>query len=239
MSQTVATLKPGTPQIACAHCGHPILNIYSRRVDAGELLWSGRFSAWGMIRWVVPLFVLTFVGPSILYFTQSRWSAAVRPQVAWLAMVAVLLAAWAMLLIVLKVRQLRCEYRIYSNSIQASRGILNIRVMSVNMLYVRDIELRQTLLEQIVGIGSIRIYSDRGEAASGGSTPDATDTGEYGLSLLLGIPDATEVYHILCLRWNIIKYNRGLVGPGFGGDEAMAAGGTDGAAEMMNAGFFG
>ena len=120
-------------------------------------LWQGRQS----FKTMYPTFALWFFVASVsVGFATYQWGATA---LGWGALIAVIL------LILLVVRTLwriaSTSYRITTQRLFIRRGILTQSVDQTELLRVDDVKMTQTLLERMLGIGSVEVSSsDRSDS---------------------------------------------------------------------------
>ena len=139
--------------------------------DAEEELWQGRYCPKAMIgAWALS----GLISVTLLVI----WSVWVRNGTAWLVLAVAILILWIYQVGVLKYRQWNIRYELTSQRFIHHTGILRRKTDRIELIDIDDITFEQSLLERLVGVGTIRIDSS-----------DATDP----LLVLRGIENVREV----------------------------------------------
>lgn len=176
--------------------------------DPNHVIWEGTFSARGMVKWYLVLGSLTILLPLIAVL--AKWESIV-----WAGVTGALLCLWLLCFIILKLRQWSCRYRLGETTLEIESGILNRKISPINLLYVTDVEMKQTILERIFGVGVIEVSSN-----------DRTDP----YRRMMGIKNPRSVYELIRNQWNQMVRRRGIMSSASisGGDAAVDGGANNG-----------
>jgi len=152
----VGPKEPGTPGTppgpqAPAPGGRPA----GAAIDLGDTvtLWAGRYAFKGMIDRLVLSAVITIA--MILALGWWPWA-----RKGWPVALAILVLLWAYQFGVYIGRRLGHRYRLTPQTFFHERGILVKSTSPIEIIRIDDITLKQTLLERLVGVGTIRILSN-------------------------------------------------------------------------------
>jgi len=139
------------------------------------MLWTGQYSLRGMID-VLFLAALATIGAIAI----AVWWQAGRT--GWLWLIALIAIAWGFVFAVYAVRRLRHRYRLTSQTLLHEHGLLLKSTSPIEIIRIDDIVMNQSLLERLVGVGTIRILSN-----------DTTDS----LLVMKGIPNVRRAFEII------------------------------------------
>lgn len=143
--------------------------------DDAQTLWEGRYCLKGMIDRLA-LSVLVTIGVvalAIVWPFRATW---------WRIAILVLLAMWLYQFVMYAVRRWGHRYRLTPQTLFHERGILFKSTSPIEIVGIDDISLNQSILERLVGVGTIRILSN-----------DTTDP----LLVLKGIPDVRRAFETI------------------------------------------
>ncbi len=167
-------------------------NDAQQPLDPNRTLWEGTFSARGMVHWFVAQMVLTIlIILAIAVPEQFRSQSS-----AWLIGCIAIVVLWLIYFIVLKWRQWSQHYRLGETTLEIETGILSRQISPISLLFVTDIKMHQTILERILNVGNIEIYST-----------DRTDQARK----MPGISDPRHVYNLIRNQWNLMVRRRGIM----------------------------
>ncbi|MDO4557491.1 MAG: PH domain-containing protein [Planctomycetia bacterium] len=161
----------------------------SQNNSPDHVIWEGTFSARGMVRWFFVSILLTVLLPVIAFLTGSGSKI-------WLGVVGTLICVWLLCFVVLKIRQWSHHYRLGETTLEVESGILNRKISPISLLFVTDVEMKQTILERIFNVGVIEVTSK-----------DPTDP----FRRLEGIRDPRKVYEHIRNQWNLMVRRRGIM----------------------------
>jgi membrane protein YdbS with pleckstrin-like domain len=147
----------------------------ARRLDEDEVvLWHGTFCWKAMIREGLVAIALT----AILLAIRGRVS---DPQIA-ATIIPAIAAVWLLVAALLVYRKLDAGYTITNQRLIHKHGILYRRTHRIEAIDIDDLRYEQGILEQLIGVGRINIYSS-----------DAT----HGDLVMYGIAHVGSVFDIL------------------------------------------
>lgn len=135
-------------------------------------VWEGRYSFKGMIDWFA-LGSLASIAIVVLAFWRS-WG-----RTGWLTVLVLLLLLWGYQFGVYFIRRFGHRYRLTPQTFFHERGILVKSTSPIEIIRIDDIAMKQSILERILGVGTIRILSN-----------DNTDP----LLVMKGIPDVQSAF---------------------------------------------
>jgi membrane protein YdbS with pleckstrin-like domain len=138
-------------------------------------LWSGRYAMKGMIDRLV---LSGFISIAILILP-IWWS---WGRVEWLIVGCLLAVLWGYQLAMYVGRRLGHRYRLTPQTFFHERGLLVKSTSPIEIIRIDDITMKQTPLERLVGVGTIRILSS-----------DTTDP----LLVLKGIPNVRHAFETI------------------------------------------
>lgn len=138
-------------------------------------LWEGRYSFKGMIDW----FALSGLVSIALVVLALWWS---WGRTGWLTVLVLLVLLWGYQLGAYFIRRFGHGYRLTPQTFFHERGILVKSTSPIEIIRIDDIALKQTLLERLMGVGTIRILSN-----------DTTDP----LLVMKGIPDVGKAFQTI------------------------------------------
>jgi membrane protein YdbS with pleckstrin-like domain len=179
--ETTAAASPVAPQGASAPGALPApgnlapdAHPAAPAVDLGDTvtLWSGRYAFKGMIDRLALSALVTLA----LVLAMGWWSWARK---GWPVALALLILLWAYQFCVYVGRRFGHRYRLTPQTFFHERGLLVKSTSPIEIIRIDDITLKQTVLERLVGVGTIRILSN-----------DTTDP----LLVMKGIPDVLRVF---------------------------------------------
>ena len=138
-------------------------------------LWTGRYSLRGMIdRLILSALV------SMALVTLAIWLS--WGHAGWLMVLALLVAIWGYQLGVYVVHHFGHRYRLTPQTFFHERGILIQSTSPIEIVRIDDIAMKQSLLERLLGVGTIRILSK-----------DTTDP----LLVMKGIADVNKAFQTI------------------------------------------
>jgi uncharacterized membrane protein YdbT with pleckstrin-like domain len=100
-------------------------------------------------------------------------------------------------LVALNVARRSLRYKITTRTIDVESGLLSRRIETLQLWKVRDIEFEQTLLDRILNVARIKVY-----------THDVTNP----QLLLSGMPESREVFEKLKDSIELARQSRNVVG---------------------------
>ena len=112
----------------------------------------------------------------------------------WLSLTLVVLAIIALFIPVISTKTVR--YRITNYRIDFGQGLLSRNIDTLELWHVEDLRMHQSLLDRILGVGSIIVYSHDD------TTPQLD---------LQGLPNPMELFNMLKQRVIAVKRQRGVV----------------------------
>ena len=117
-----------------------------------EILWSGSFSAKGLIHsWLLAL-LLTFVMPVGGILVEAG-------RLEWAVIVAILVLVWLGLLLLLLVQRLNVHYELTNQRLIHRSGIFVRRTNRIELIDMDDVSHEQGLIERFFDVGTIEITS--------------------------------------------------------------------------------
>jgi hypothetical protein len=173
------------PAVKCRFCGEFLNTAKARALEADEepdsqpcedeeandnILFAGRPSLWGMasamvkgllflvVAWALIKYPLEIMANDLLDLKFTENQALAIGQYRVLAGFA--LGALVVLVLLLKVIKLKMiYYEVSGDRIEWSRGILDRRVDNLDMFRVIDLKMRRSLLDCILGIGTVALIT--------------------------------------------------------------------------------
>ena len=146
----------------------------------------GRVFVWALIG--VVLIAIPFLWP------KWHWAAQKLPMRWWMTTVLVLLGLAVLFWPMLMIRTIR--YRISNYRIDYERGVLSKNIDTLELWHVEDIHFHQSLLDRILGVGTITVISH----------DETTPTLE-----LHGLPSPRPLFDSLKQRVIAVKRQRGVI----------------------------
>jgi membrane protein YdbS with pleckstrin-like domain len=142
---------------------------------------ASRIVAWTFVAAVLiaAIFGVRYVSPS------APW---------WISLILVVLALIALCIPLITTRTIR--YRITNYRIDYGTGLLSRNIDTMELWHVEDIRLHQSLLDRMLGVGTIIVYSHDD------TTPQLN---------LHGLPDPMALFNVLKQRVIAVKRQRGVV----------------------------
>jgi membrane protein YdbS with pleckstrin-like domain len=173
-AQQAKPVSPGPPAAEEKAAPPPAAATGKAEAALGDAitLWEGRYSFRGMIDWVA-LSALASIAAIVLAIWRS-WGGT-----GWLAVLVFLVLLWGYQVSVYFVRRFGHRYRLTPQTFFHERGILIKSTSPLEIIRIDDIAMKQTLLERLLGVGTIRILSN-----------DTTDP----LLVMKGIPDVQNAF---------------------------------------------
>ena len=171
--------------------------------DTEEIYYEGS----PMLRWQLAsgwpwalIGIIIAAAPIVLRLGASSTSTTKVP--VWLIAVSLLIGL--ILIFVPWIKSKTIRYKISNYRINFERGLLSRTIDTLEMWHVEDLKFHQSILNRLLGVGSITVYSH-----------DAT-TRELKL---VGLPRPREIFDILQQRVIAVKRQRGVVKMDTGGDD--------------------
>lgn len=117
-----------------------------------EILWSGTFSAKGLLHsWLLAV-LLTIVMPIGGKLVEAD-------QFEWIVIVAIIAVVWLSLLLLLLVQRLNVHYELTNQRLIHRSGIFLRRTNRIELIDMDDVSHEQGLIERFFDVGSIEITS--------------------------------------------------------------------------------
>ncbi|MEI7766940.1 MAG: PH domain-containing protein [Phycisphaerae bacterium] len=179
----------------CKHCGEYLDSPAARQavaaqVEAGEVIFELTVSQWdNAFKYLVCLILLGLAVVGVLYLPP------LKPFLPEVTAAGIFLCSLLMWIFYISTRSSRCTIR--STRIDTQMGILNRKYDSVDLMRVHDVQLQQSLLQRMLGVGTVVIQS------SDPTTP---------VLELYMIPQARAVYDYIITRLpEIARERRAMV----------------------------
>jgi len=147
-------------------------SVASNRPGDAITLWEGRYSFHGMVDAVVLSGLASVAGVVLAIWRGWGYRG-------WLGLLCALGGLWAWLGVLYLLRRFRHHYRLTPETFFHTRGIVIKSTSPIEIIRIDDIALKQTILERIFNVGTIRILSN-----------DTTDP----ILVLKGIPDVQKAF---------------------------------------------
>jgi len=130
-----------------------------------QILFAGRPSLWGIAGSVIrALFFWAISGALIVYPVESLFELSAEQVDAfglYRVIAGIGLAVLVLLILIFKIFRLKMiYYEVTADRIEWSRGIFDRRVDNLDMFRVVDLKLRRTLLDCILGIGTVGLITN-------------------------------------------------------------------------------
>jgi len=138
-------------------------------------LWIGQYSLKGMVDWLF----LTGLASLAILVAAFWWQFG---STGWLCVLAVLVLLWGYLGLAYVVRRFGHRYRLTPQTIVHEHGLLLKSTSPIEIICIDDIVMKQSVLERLMGVGTIRILSN-----------DTTDR----MLVMRGIPDVRKAFEII------------------------------------------
>ena len=167
---SAASAAAPTERVAVGACGESSVSSDARG-DA-VTLWEGRYSFRGMVDTIVLSGLASVAGVVLAIWRGWGYRG-------WLGLLWVLGVLWAWLGVLYLLRRFRHHYRLTPETFFHTRGIVIKSTSPIEIIRIDDIALKQTILERILNVGTIRIVSN-----------DSTDP----ILVLKGIPDVQKAF---------------------------------------------
>lgn len=132
--------------------------------------------------------LLLVLGPVIYYFVRHEWPPHLVSLVMVILGVVFFIVPWAMTKAI--------RYKISNYRLNYERGFLSKDISTIELWHVEDISFHQSLIDRMLGIGSIRVISHDQ------NMPNLT---------MRGIPDARKVFDELQQRIIAVKRQAGVL----------------------------
>lgn len=164
--------------------------------DREEVYFHGSPMMRGELGKVFVMFLIALVlavGPFLIPQARHSWP--------WWAFAIFIVVALLVLLIPILITK-SYRYKITNYRIDYERGILGKRIDTLELWHVEDIQFAQSLLERMMGVGTITIISHDD------TTPKL---------VMRSLPDPRPLYETLKQRVIAVKRQRGVVKMDFGG----------------------
>jgi uncharacterized membrane protein YdbT with pleckstrin-like domain len=142
----------------------------------------------GQVISVTVLGILFLLGPLVYHIVAHRSA----PGIAWI----VLCAIGVLLLLTPIVLTQQIRYRISNYRIDYERGFLSKDISTLELWHVEDLSFHQTIIDRLVGIGTIRVMSHDD------TMPDLR---------MHGIPDGRKIFEELKQRIIAVKRQTGVL----------------------------
>ena len=120
--------------------------------DREKELWQGGFSPKAMFTWWIGSGVLTVILVVGLVIAFS-----VAP--AMIAIIVLIALAWLWPACVLMYRRMALKYRLTTQRFIHEQGVLTREIDRIEVIDIDDVSYKQTLIDRMVGVGTIRIES--------------------------------------------------------------------------------
>lgn len=132
--------------------------------------------------------VLFLAGPFLYRYLGSEWPAW------WVTLASMVIGLILLVAPVIYARTIR--YRISNYRIDYERGLLSKTIDTTELWHVDDIRFHQSIVERLLGVGTITIFS------SDETTPSLP---------LRGLPNPRDIFDVLKARIIAIKRTRGVI----------------------------
>lgn len=144
----------------CGGCGAEVLqgdaNRLGKRSHLAEedetIIWSGSFSAKGLIHSWLLAGLITLVLPVGAYWVKAN-------RTEWLVILAVIALVWLGLALYLAVQKLNVHYELTNHRLIHRSGILIRRTNRIELIDMSDVSHEQGLIERFFDVGTIEITS--------------------------------------------------------------------------------
>lgn len=180
---------PSTIPAAVDHTGHDV--SAPRETDQEKVYYEGsplvRGSIGSLLLFLL-LGLLFIASPFLLHAMRDEW-------MGWVVNL-VLVIIGLVLLVAPLVWSRTIRYRISNFRIDYERGLLSKTIDTTELWHVEDIRFHQSIIERILGVGTITIF------ASDQTTPSFP---------LRGLPKPREIFDALKARIIAIKRTRGVI----------------------------
>jgi membrane protein YdbS with pleckstrin-like domain len=179
----------------CKHCGEYLDSPAARQavaaqVEAGEVIFELTVSQWdNAFKYLVCVILLGLAIMGVLYLPP------LKPFLPEVTAAGIFLCSLLMWIFYITTRSSRCTIR--STRIDTQMGILNRKYDSVDLLRVHDVQLQQSFIQRLLGVGTVVIQS--------------SDPSSPVLELYM-IPQARAVYDYITTRLpEIARERRAMV----------------------------
>ena len=120
--------------------------------DHEEELWEGGFSPKAMFTWWVGAGVLTII---LIVGLILFWAVPFMP----IILIGLIALAWIWPACTLMYRRMALKYRLTSQRFIHEMGVLTREIDRIEVIDIDDVSYKQTLIDRMVGVGTIRIES--------------------------------------------------------------------------------
>lgn len=142
--------------------------------------------------WWILLGLLVVATPVAIWFMNVNWA---KPYLTWWVFVGAVVVG-AVLLFIPWIKTKTLSYRISNYRIDYTRGLIGRTIDTLEMWHVEDVRFYQSILDRILGVGSITVISHDD------TTPQL---------LLRGLPHPKSLFETLKQRIIAVKRQRGVV----------------------------
>lgn len=114
-------------------------------------LWSGGYSPKAMIGWWILAGILAVAGVVVSIFVPNP--------IAWIVAAVVVIGFALWLLLDLLVKRLSVHYKLTTEQLTHQTGLLTRSTNRIEVIDIDDVTMQQTLLERMLGVGSVLVVS--------------------------------------------------------------------------------